>query len=678
LRRQDPALLPFFSMTSALGPLAIDTETALICPGRLAPPLTCVSMAWGVARDLVASEVVWVGEDDAWFEVSKLFKANVLLVGLNIAYDCAVLGAEYPSMLPDIFRAYEEDRICDIGLRQKLIDIAQGKFRGFTNSVTAVRTTHEYSLAALVERHFGEKLDKSTHRLNFGALREVPPEQWPEGAEKYAVEDAEWTLRVWEAQEPHRRLLQDQFRQARGAWGLHLISCWGIRTNAEHIRAFEKTTTAALQEAVKICQQEGLVRPDGKRDTKKARARMLEVMEVLDASPKRTDAFIDLRRRRDSGETLTPKDLKNLEDPLFGVCVDAEACEATADDVLIAYASVTSLSTVVTAHIPHLWNGTKAPIQPRFEPLVETGRTSCKGHEDASPLYGFQMQNIRRLPGIRECFEPRPGCVFVDADYSGLELHTWAQTCLNLLKKSKLAKALNEKKDPHLLLASYLLEMDYEYCVQRYEAGDEHVAEARQFAKIGNFGFQGGMQSETFRAWARAQYKVKFSVEQAAAIREAWLRTWPEAEEYFTWVKYACQEGGVATVTQFQSLRVRGLIPFTVTANTFFQGLGADLTKDALFQVQKECYVDSHSPLYGARMVNYVHDEFLLEAEEGEKARAVADRLVGVMEEVGARWLPEVPPRAAVALMRFWSKKAKTVRNKSGQLIPWEDRGLKG
>jgi len=566
----------------------------------------------------------------------------------------------------------------DVGLRQKLIDIAKGQFRGYTDSlVQAVGgkgwNPHEYSLGALAQRHLGKTRDKDTHRLGFGALRDVPPDQWPKGTTEYAIEDAVDTQMIFNIQEEHENLLKDQYRQARAAFGLHLISCWGIRTNAQKIEELRGRTEGEFEEALKVCKEAGFVRPAGTRDTKKARALMVRVMEKSGEPAKKTTAFVKLRRKRDFNDLLTTKDQKNLQDPIFGISVDEEACETSGNDLLLAYSKVSSLRAVVDDHIPALRNGIDWPIQPLFDSLVETGRTSCKGYSREKPTNGYQMHNVRRLPGIRECFTARAGCLYADADYSGLELHTWAQTCLRLLGHSKLAEALNAKVDPHLLLAAQMMNVSYDEARSRYKTGDEKAAEARQFAKIGNFGFQGGMAAKTFRAWARQAYRVHFSQEQADFIRAAWLRAWPEADPYFKWIQAECAQRDVATITQFDSGRVRGLIPFTVAANTFFQGLGADATKAALFAIQRECYVNQGTPLFNCRMVNFVHDEYMLEVPEDLKqANAASNRLVEVMCTEANKWLPDVPVRAEVVLMKHWSKNAKPVHNEDGLLIPWE------
>ena len=124
-------------------PLALDTETALIKIGLLAPPLTCVSWADG---EHVGLE--WVGDTGPCYRlVRESLETDTLFIGLNIAYDFGVIGAEWPNLLPLIFAAYESDRVTDVGLRQKLIDIAKGQFRGYTDGMTEGYTSHEYPLA---------------------------------------------------------------------------------------------------------------------------------------------------------------------------------------------------------------------------------------------------------------------------------------------------------------------------------------------------------------------------------------------------------------------------------------------------------------------------------------------------------------------------------------------------
>ena len=49
-------------------------------------------------------------------------------------------------------------------------------------------------------------------------------------------------------------------------------------------------------------------------------------------------------------------------------------------------------------------------------------------------------------------------------------------------------------------------------------------------------------------------------------------------------------------MTQFLSGRVRGGCRFTQMCNTLFQGLAADGAKKALWDITRECYLDTASP----------------------------------------------------------------------------------
>lgn len=632
--------------------IALDTETFLISPGCLAPPLVCVSVSDGTLYHV----------NEALPHVAELIKGP--LVGHNVAYDMAVLMSEFPSLVQGVFDAYDQDLITDTLLREKLIDIARGQLGGAF--VRGRWTEFRYGLADIAKRRLGLEVEKGQERVTFAPLRDLPLDQWPEEHKEYAVKDAVVTLSIWQDQESADILLRDQYRQSRAAFALHLASCWGMVTDPHAIARLKANTEGAYEAARRTLMDAGIVRPNGSRDTKAAKKLMLEAMG--EAEIKRTKTYLEIQKKAEEAEA-SEAELAKLNDPLFGVALDEEACVASGHPLLQAYADLSSLMTIVETHIPALLNGTRAPIQPRFNSLVETGRTSCKGHDETGPTYGYQVQNVSRAPGIRECFIPRPGYVYVSADYSGLELHTWAQCCLWIAGFSALAEALNAGKDAHVMLATNLTGLSYSELEAKIKAGDEEAKEARQFAKIGNFGLQGGMGVSTFIKWSGAAYGKKLSLAQAESIKEAWKSTWPEHDPYFRHVSEQVREGGgEATITQFLSERVRGGLTFTVAANSPFQGLGADLAKEAFYVVQREAFVGR---LQGSRAVNFVHDEIILETPEDlvtEHAQVLAE----IMVSVGSKWLPNVHPKAEPCAMRRWSKKAKTIWE-NGRLVPWDE-----
>jgi DNA polymerase-1 len=634
-----------------------DTETCLFRPGVMAPELVCVSFAQpGQDPSLVHG-------DDAFDLVKSWITGSEVLVGHHVAFDFAVLCAKWPALVPLVFKAYDEDRVTDTKIRQQLLDIAGGEFRGylrpFEMKVCAVHedcdpqtcpeakvrkggrwVPHEYDLDSLTYRATGRRLDKDTWRLRYGEFLHTPLSEWPEGARTYPLEDARATLDVFLKQEEHVEYIPDQFRQARASWALHLTSAWGLRTHAPGVDKLEQETLDALAVIEDDLKEAGLVRQDGTRNIKAARARMVQVCEQLKKPVRMTDG----------GKSKKPQ-----------VSLDSDACEASEDDLLENYAELTSLKNVLSKDIPILRAGITYPVHTTFG-LAASGRsTSSKPN----------VQNPRRLPGIRECFIAREGKVFAQADFSGLELHTLAQCCVTLFGQSHLAEVLNAGSDPHTAFAADILGISYEEGERRKKAGDEVFDNTRQTAKVANFGFPGGLGPESLCLFARKTYGVLLTEERALELKSAWLIQWPEMRLFFDHVgKLIDDDTGKGLVEQLFSKRWRGGAFYTASCNTFFQGLGADAAKRAMYLVSRACYSEPKSVLYGSRPVNFVHDEIIMETADSPKAHDVAIELGRLMVEGANEFLPNVPARVEPLLARCWSKKAKPIYV-DGRLVPW-------
>lgn len=633
---------------------AIDTETCLFRPGVMAPELVCITFQTpGEEPGIIHAE-----DPEALPLVTSWLAGSERLVGHHVPYDLAVLCAKWAELVPLVFRAYDEDRITDTKTRQMLLDIAAGEFRGylrkFETAVCAVHEDcdpdtcpqatikksarwipHEYTLDAVGYRATGRRLDKDTWRLRYGEFLHVPLSAWPEGALAYPKEDARATLDVFLKQEEHVQYIPDQYRQARAAWALHLTSVWGLRTHGPGVDKLESETLGALSAIEDGLKAAGLVRADGSRNVKAARALMMQVCETL-KKPVR----------------LTAKGQVSL---------DSDACEASEYDLLEDYAELTSLKAVLAKDIPVLRAGTVYPVHTSFG-LAGSGRsTSSKPN----------VQNPRRLPGIRECFTPRAGKVFAQADFSGLELHTLAQVCVTKFGQSRLAEALNAGIDPHTAFAADIQGVTYDEGVRLNETGDEAFDNARQTAKVFNFGSPGGLGAEKLILYARKTYGVILTEERAKNLKQQWLNRWPEMRLFFKYVGDLVDEDtGDALVEQLFSKRLRGECHYTAACNSFFQGLGADAAKRAHYLVTKACYSEPVSVLYGSRPVNFVHDETILETDDSPRAHDVAVELGRVMCVGANEFLPDVPARVKPLLARCWSKKSKPVF-KEGRLIPW-------
>lgn len=648
--------------------IAIDTETCLIMPGILAPPLVCVTWAKrgddgemhrGILHRSERAKIV--------VTLAAAFREDSTFA--NAPYDLAVLLAFDDRLRMPILEAVNAGRVHDVQTRQKLMDLGDGRFRFEEDEETGETKVVRYSLQDLGTRWgLGGKVHDDW-RLRYHELYGVPVDKWPKEAVYYAVRDADLTLRVHEKQEGPN--LDDAARHVAAHFALHLASARGLRTDARAVDELENWTRLRMEKLLPELVKEGLARKDGTRSTKAAVRRMIGTGTVtltetghqlamgdeerLEKLPDTAEA----RAFREEPGTRTFLQLAHAEGKW--VSVSKQACFECGDEVLKRYSEFSQMRNLLSGSIKDLRGGVLLPIQSRFDPLKETGRTGSSRPN---------IQNLRRIPGVRECYVPRDGYLFVAADYSAAELHTLAQSCLDLLGKSRLAEALNADLDPHAWVGSLILGIEYPEMMQRLAAGDAEAAYARQLAKVANFGFPGGCSATTFSAIARAQ-KVEIDDHEAARLRAIWFRAWPEMEEFFRYVGESTDDRGWNWARLTRSGRMRARCTYTAACNTYFQGPAADGAKTALWDVTKEIWGDDPSPLRGSYLVNFVHDELLLESPEDLAAEA-AERLAVVMEDAFNEIVPDVPTTAEPVIMRRWSKKAKTVRDETGRLIPWE------
>lgn len=279
---------------------------------------------------------------------------------------------------------------------------------------------------------------------------------------------------------------------------------------------------------------------------------------------------------------------------------------------------------------------------------------------------------------MRECFVPRPGHLFCSVDYDTFELRTWAQVCLWSVGQSRLAQVLNAGGDPHVELGASMAGISK---AEGYKLAKDPTFKTRyrQPAKAGNFGFPGGMGASTFRVTARKQ-GIILSEKECYSLRDAWMREWPEAQLYFNWINSQCRNAGldeegkpkslVPKLSHYVSERLRGRVPYTAACNSYFQGLAADAAKAAGWALTKEMYTDRSSPLFGSRIVNFIHDEFLTEVPE-DRAHEAAVRQAEIQCAAAQALIPDVKITASPALMRRWYKGAEAVWSADGRLVPW-------
>lgn len=675
--------------------VAFDTETWLIEPGLLAPPLVCVQ--WKRPGESAVmrhrDQVRWIVE--AWLD------GNDILVGHNVAYDMAVIAAQWPDLLPRIFAKYDRDEITDTKIREQLIQISRGTFRSYMGTDGECHAV-KYDLADCIRRHFGRHVEKDGFRLfyrifdafpdiaNWAAVaeafqlmvRQAGIPEWakglvkdkdvqgmlaapPEDAVRYALADADETLALYESQERFgAHLFADQFRKARAAFALHLSACWGLYTYEEAVDKLEIELLAEFEELKVELQQEGLIRADGTADTKAASRAMVEACREEGIPIARTKGYA-----QKNGEPEAEYRAR-IADPHAYVSLSAEACDRFDETSIIgAYSQFLTLRKTLSNDIKMLRSGTEVPIQPRYD-FADTGRTRC-----AKP----NIQAINRGAGIREAFRPRPGTVFIQADFEGLELHTMSAWCLEKVGWSMMADKLNAKVDVHTEMAADILGISYDDAMAQKNSPDkavkDHMKEYRQRAKALNFGLPGGLGAKKFVRYAKTQFQATVTEAEAVEYKARWLRRFPEFNEFFRLAACAtANPGKLANETHVFTGRVRGNVRYSALCNGRFQGLGADAATEALWRVTRACYVEPASPLYGCRVVAFVHDELILECPIGRHS-AAAKELGRLMCEGANVYLSRVPVRTEPLAMAVWSKAAEPLYNDNGDILIWYPQG---
>lgn len=673
--------------------VAFDTETHLIQPGLLTPKLVCVSVA---SEGAVTLYDRFSGTDI----VEYLLKSeNHHLVGHNVAYDLGVFCARRPELIPLVFRAYEQGRIWDTKIRQELLDIASG--RSVRNGATFALRNGEwvkaaYSLAGLAGHYLGkdrfaEKTDADAWRLRYAELEDVPLDQWPVEATRYAKEDAEDTLAIFLKQGGVDGALPTEQEQVRAAWALHLMSVWGVRTDATSVADLERRLLDEQARLRKRVIQAGILVPKRVPEDeaefheeviKRKKATKKDLQPSLDGSTPEieyedgvayvvTRSTVPMRWAKDSKkiEAYTQRYLerrgKDVELTATGrVSTAKDTLKQTGSLLLDLVADGGGVDKVLGTYVPVLKDGTQRPINARFNVLVNSGRTSC-----SEP----NLQNLpsgRKVGGTRECFVPRDGYVFVSVDYDTLELRALAQVCLTLFGRSEMAASINANRDLHSQVGATMLGMTYEEVEKGKKQKGSPAKTARDAAKVFNFGAPGGLGAASLVDYARAGYGVTINEQQAREMKAQWLRAWPEMVSYFEWVNQAVGLGEAVLrhpITGF----VRGEVGYTDGCNHLFQHLAAMGAKRALFQAALEAYADPTSAFYGSRPVVFVHDEIIAEVPEDRAAEA-SNRLATIMCEAMSGLIPDVKITASPTLMRYWTKDATETYDANGTLIPWE------
>lgn len=286
-----------------------------------------------------------------------------------------------------------------------------------------------------------------------------------------------------------------------------------------------------------------------------------------------------------------------------GYSTAADVLEKLAPDYpvvakILEYRQLTKLKSTYADGLA-VYIGSDSRIHGKFnQTITATGRIS-------STEPNLQNIPIRMEIGrqIRKVFIPKPGCVFLDADYSQIELRILA----HMSGDEKLIEAYNSAQDIHAITASQVFHVPL----------DEVTKTQRSNAKAVNFGIIYGISS-----FGLSQ-DLSISRKEAGEYIERYFATYPNIKEFLDGLVSSAKEKGYS-VTMFDRRRpipelnssafMQRQFGERIAMNSPIQGTAADIIKIAMIKVSRALKEQKLK----SKMILQVHDELLIETYEDE------------------------------------------------------------
>ena len=247
--------------------------------------------------------------------------------------------------------------------------------------------------------------------------------------------------------------------------------------------------------------------------------------------------------------------------------------------------------------------------------IREDGRIHTVFHQKvtATGRLSSSDPNLQNIPmrtdlgrEIRKVFVPEEGCVFVDADYSQIELRILA----HMSGDEGLIEAYHTGKDIHAITAAKVFHVPFE----------EVTPLMRRNAKAVNFGIVYGISAFGLAG------DLSITREEAARYMQQYFETYPGVKRYQEEAVAEAKEKGYS-VTLYGRRRpipelksgnfMQRSFGERVAMNAPIQGTAADIMKIAMLRVWRSMKRQGLK----ARMLLQIHDELLVEAPVCERER---------------------------------------------------------
>ena len=363
---------------------------------------------------------------------------------------------------------------------------------------------------------------------------------------------------------------------------LHSMESWGIRAEADELREYSARLQVRIQELEgQIYEQAG------------------EAFNIN--SPKQLGVILFEKLQLPGGKK-TKTGYSTAADVLEKLAPDHQIVR----DIL-EYRQLAKLkSTYADGLVNYI--GEDGRIHSHFnQTITATGRIS-------STEPNLQNIPIRMELGrlIRKVFVPEEGYVFMDADYSQIELRVLA----HMSGDENLIQAYREAQDIHRMTASQVFHIPFE----------EVTDLQRRNAKAVNFGIVYGISS-----FGLSQ-DLSITRKEAAQYIQSYFDTYPKIKGFLDGLVSQGKEQGYVT-TMFGRRRpvpelkssnfMQRSFGERIAMNSPIQGTAADIIKIAMNRVQKRLEEEKLQ----SRLILQVHDELLIETknEEIEQVRQILE-----------------------------------------------------
>ena len=267
--------------------------------------------------------------------------------------------------------------------------------------------------------------------------------------------------------------------------------------------------------------------------------------------------------------------------------------------LILEHRSISKLKSTYTDKLPQQINPHTGRVHTSYHQAVAaTGRLSSSNPN-------LQNIPIRTAQGrkIRQAFIAPPGQLILAADYSQIELRIMA----HLSGDEGLLKAFHDGVDIHRATAAEVFAEQY----------DKVTGNQRRAAKAINFGLMYGMS-----AFGLAR-QLEISRPQAQEYMDTYFSRYPAVQGFMEKTREQAREQGYVE-TMFgrrlylpeinASNMMRRQAAERAAINAPMQGTSADIIKIAMIAVDD--WIQSQQP--GAKLVMQVHDELVLEVDEGQ------------------------------------------------------------